>query len=332
MKVVITGGAGFIGRRLARRILEKGTLADAAGVQREVSKVVLFDIVEATGFEGDSRVETVAGDVSDKVQIAALIGNDAGSIFHLAAIVSAQAEEDYDLGMRINLDGTRHVLEAARALPHVPRLVFASSVAVYGGDNLPDTVTDQTPITPMTSYGAAKACGEYLVSDMSRKGFIDGRSLRLPTIVVRTGKPNRAASTWASSMVREPLCGVDMTVPVTRESNMSLLSPRRVVEAFVTAHEAPGEEIGGWRSMLLSGITVSAGEIAAAVERNKGNRKLGEITFQTDPAIQAIVNGWPGGTKGARAEALGIGTDSSIDEIVRHFIEDDLDNQIQGIF
>lgn len=332
MKVVITGGAGFIGRRLARRILEKGTLADAAGVQREVSKVVLFDIVEATGFEGDSRVETVAGDVSDKAQIAALIGNDAGSIFHLAAIVSAQAEEDYDLGMRINLDGTRHVLEAARALPHVPRLVFASSVAVYGGDNLPDTVTDQTPITPMTSYGAAKACGEYLVSDMSRKGFIDGRSLRLPTIVVRTGKPNRAASTWASSMVREPLCGVDMTVPVTPESNMSLLSPRRVVEAFVTAHEAPGEEIGGWRSMLLSGITVSAGEIAAAVERNKGNRKLGEITFKTDPAIQAIVNGWPGGTKGARAEALGIGTDSSIDEIVRHFIEDDLDNQIQGIF
>lgn len=332
MKVVITGGAGFIGRRLARRILEKGTLADAGGVQREVSKVVLFDIAEATGFEGESRVETIAGDVSDKAQIANLIGNDAGSVFHLAAIVSAQAEEDYDLGMRINLDGTRHVLEAARALPHVPRLVFASSVAVYGGDNLPDTVTDQTPITPMTSYGAAKACGEYLVSDMSRKGFIDGRSLRLPTIVVRTGKPNRAASTWASSMVREPLCGVDMTVPVTPESNMSLLSPRRVVEAFVTAHEAPGEEIGGWRSMLLSGITVSAGEIAAAVERNKGNRKLGEITFQTDPAIQAIVNGWPGGTKGARAEALGIGTDSSIDEIVRHFIEDDLDNQIQGIF
>lgn len=332
MKVVITGGAGFIGRRLARRILEKGTLADAAGVQREVSKVVLFDIVEATGFEGDSRIETVAGDVSDKAQIAALIGKDTGSIFHLAAIVSAQAEEDYDLGMRINLDGTRHVLEAARALPHVPRLVFASSVAVYGGDNLPDTVTDQTPITPMTSYGAAKACGEYLVSDMSRKGFVDGRSLRLPTIVVRTGKPNRAASTWASSMVREPLCGVDMTVPVTPESNMSLLSPRRVVEAFVTAHEAPGEEIGGWRSMLLSGITVSAGEIAAAVERNKGNRRLGEIVFQTDPAIQAIVNGWPGGTKGARAEALGIGTDSSIDEIVRHFIEDDLDNQIQGIF
>ena len=332
MKVVITGGAGFIGRRLARRILEKGTLADAGGVQREVSKVVLFDIAEATGFEGESRVETIAGDVSDKAQIANLIGNDAGSVFHLAAIVSAQAEEDYDLGMRINLDGTRHVLEAARALPHVPRLVFASSVAVYGGDNLPDTVTDQTPITPMTSYGAAKACGEYLVSDMSRKGFIDGRSLRLPTIVVRTGKPNRAASTWASSMVREPLCGVDMTVPVTPESNMSLLSPRRVVEAFVTAHEAPGEEIGGWRSMLLSGITVSAGEVAAAVERNKGNRKLGEITFQTDPAIQAIVNGWPGGTKGARAEALGIGTDSSIDEIVRHFIEDDLDNQIQGIF
>jgi nucleoside-diphosphate-sugar epimerase len=331
MKVVITGGAGFIGRRLARQILEKGSLAGTDGKQQDITKIVLFDVVEATGFD-DPRVETIAGDVSDKAQVASAVGMDADSIFHLAAIVSAQAEEDYDLGMRINLDGTRHVLDAARAMNHVPRLVFASSIAVYGGEDLPDVVTDDTPITPLTSYGAAKACGEQLVSDMSRKGFIDGRSLRLPTISVRTGKPNRAASTWASSMIREPLCGEDMVVPVTPESKMAMLSPRRVVDAFITAHEASGEQIGDWRSMILSGITVSAGEMADAVERNKGNRNLGKITFQPDPAIQKIVNGWPGGSHGARAEALGIGTDESIDEIVRHFIADDLDNQIQGIF
>ncbi|WP_416899994.1 MAG: D-erythronate dehydrogenase [Minwuia sp.] len=331
MKVVITGGAGFIGRRLARRILEKGTLAGPDGAQQDVSKLVLFDIVEAEGFD-DPRVEAVAGDVADWTQIDGLIGHDTGSIFHLAAIVSAQAEEDYDLGMRINLDGTRHVLEAARAMAHTPRLVFASSIAVYGGGDLPETVTDGTPVTPLTSYGAAKACGEQLVSDMSRKGFIDGRSLRLPTICVRTGKPNRAASTWVSSMIREPLCGEDMVVPVSPESKMSVLSPRRVVEAFIAAHEAPADKVGDWRSLLLSGITVSAGEIAEAVERNRGNRKVGAIRFQPDPAIQKIVNGWPGGARGARAEALGIGTDASIDEIVRHFIEDDLDNQMQGIF
>jgi len=331
MKIVITGGAGFIGRRLARRILEKGTMAGPDGAQQEVTDLVLFDVVAAEGFD-DPRVTTVAGDVADAAQVAAVIGDDAHSIFHLAAIVSAQAEEDYDLGMRINLDGTRHVLAAARALTHVPRVVFASSVAVFGGDDLPDVVGDDTPPTPLTSYGAAKACGEQLVSDMSRKGFIDGRSLRLPTISVRTGKPNRAASTWVSSMVREPLCGVDMVVPVSPDSKMALLSPRRVVEGFVIAHEADGAKIGDWRSLTLSGITVSAGEIAEAVERNKGNRKVGEIRFEPDPAIQKIVNGWPGGCKGTRAEALGIGVDGSIDEIVRYFIEDDLDNQIQGRF
>ena len=331
MRVVITGGAGFIGRRLARRILELGELAGPDGGPEAVAEVVLFDVAEAEGLD-DPRIRTVAGDVSDFAQVERLIGGDTGSIFHLAAIVSAQAEEDYDLGMRINLDGTRNVLEAARRLPRPPRLVFASSIAVYGGDALPDVVTDATPVTPMTSYGAAKACGEQLVSDMSRKGFIDGRSLRLPTITVRTGKPNRAASTWASSMIREPLCGEDVTVPVRPDSAMALLSPRRVVEAFVAAHEAPAAKIGAWRTMLLSGITVTAGEMAEAVERNKGNRKLGAIRFEPDPATQRIVDGWPRGAKGERAEALGIGTDASIDEIVRHFIDDDLDNQKRGIF
>lgn len=332
MRVVITGGAGFIGKRLARQILQRGSLTNAAGEEKPVTAITLFDVVEATGFGDDAIVDTVAGDIADAAQVAAVIGTDAESIFHLAAIVSAHAEEDYDLGMRINLDGTRNVIEAARAMPAPPKVVFASSVAVYGGANLPRTVTDETPITPQTSYGVAKACGEQLLNDASRKGFLDARSLRLPTICVRTGKPNRAASTWASSMIREPLCGVDMEVPVSPESGMALMSPRRVVDAFITAHEVAASELGDWRTLLLSGFTATAAEMQEAVVRNRGNRKLGEIRFNPDPKTQAIVNGWPSGTMGARAEALGIHTDASIDEIVRHFIEDDLDNQIKGNF
>lgn len=331
MKIVITGGGGFIGRRLAQSLLDRGSVTDANGEAREISSLVLFDVAEATGFD-DSRVTTVAGDISDADQVTDLIGDDTDSIFHLAAIVSAQAEEDYDLGMRINLDGTRHVLNAARSLPHVPKVVFASSIAVYGGADIPETVTDETPVTPLTSYGAAKACGEQLVSDMSRKGFIDGRSLRLPTISVRTGKPNRAASTWVSSMIREPLCGIDVEVPVSPASKMSVLSPRRVVDAFITAHEAGAGDVGEWRTLLLSGITVSAGEIADAVERNRGNRTLGTIHWQPDAAIQRIVDGWPKGSSGKRADALGIEKDGNIDEIIRYFIEDDLDRQIRGQF
>jgi len=332
MRVVITGGAGFIGKRLARQILDRGHLTDAAGVEQPIASVTLFDIVEATGFDDDPRVTTVSGDIADRAQVASVLGTDADSIFHLAAIVSAHAEEDYDLGMRINLDGTRNVIEAARGMATPPKVVFASSVAVYGGTGLPDTVTDETPITPQTSYGVAKACGEQLLNDASRKGFLDARCLRLPTISVRTGKPNRAASTWASSMIREPLCGVDMDVPVSPESAMALMSPRRVVDAFITAHEVAAERLGDWRTLLLSGFTATAGEMQAAVLRNRGNRKIGAINFRPDPKTQAIVDGWPSGTSGARAEALGIHTDASIDEIVRHFIEDDLDDQIQGRF
>ena len=332
MRVVITGGAGFIGKRLARQILQRGSLTNAAGEQTPVTAITLFDVVQAGGFGDAALVNTVAGDIADRAQVAAVIGSDTQSIFHLAAIVSAHAEEDYDLGMRINLDGTRNVIEAARALPTPPKVVFASSVAVYGGANLPPTVTDETPITPQTSYGVAKACGEQLLNDASRKGFVDARSLRLPTICVRTGKPNRAASTWASSMIREPLCGVDMEVPVAPESGMALMSPRRVVDAFITAHEVAAAALGDWRTLLLSGFTATAGEMQEAVVRNRGNRKLGQIRFKPDPATQAIVNGWPSGTRGARAEALGIHTDASIDEIIRHFIEDDLDDQIRGNF
>lgn len=329
MRVVITGGAGFLGRKLAADLLRRGALAGPSGQPEAVTEIVLFDTVAADGFS-DARIRAIAGDIGDAAQVRTLIGRDTGSVFHLAGVVSAGAEADFDLGYRVNLEGTRHVLEACRPLRRPARLVFTSSIAVYGGD-LPAVVTDATPITPQTSYGHQKAMGEALVNDFSRKGFVDGRALRLPTVMVRPGKPNNAASTWASSIIREPLAGVDAVCPVRPDTPMVCLSPRRTIEALVRAHELPAEAFGAWRGLLLSGITVTAAEMAAAVGRNAGNRKVGQIVWQPDAAIQKICDGWPKGARSERAAKLGFGTDRDIDEIVRAFIADDLDAQIRSL-
>ncbi len=320
MRVIITGGSGFLGRKLAKAILERGTLAGPDGSETPVTGLVLFDNVPPDDFGG--RAEAVTGDIGDGAAVRRLIGADAASVFHLAAIVSAGAEEDFELGYRVNLDGTRHVLEACRALARPPRLVFASSIAVYGGD-LPDVIEDDTPPLPQTSYGIQKLVGEQLIHDYSRKGYIDGRALRLPTIMVRPA-PNRAASTWASSIVREPLQGRDYDCPVEPHLAMACLSPRRTVDAFIAVHDLPGERLGLKRTLLLSGIRATAAEMADAVARNAGNRRTGAIRWKPDPATMRIVGGWPGEARGARAEALGIAPDATIDDIVRGFIADDL--------
>ncbi|MZR31829.1 D-erythronate dehydrogenase [Sneathiella litorea] len=326
MKIVITGGAGFLGKRLAKALLRRGNLAGPKGAQQEITELVLFDIAPEIDIK-DDRVRYISGDISDAGEINSLIDKDTASIFHLAAVVSAQAEEDFDLGFRINLDGTRHVLEAARALPHAPKLLFTSSIATYGG-GLPDVVTDETAQVPQTSYGTAKVMGELLVQDYSRKGYIDGRSLRLPTISVRTGLPNKAASTWASSIIREPLCGRDAVCPVSETTPMACMSPDKIIEALIHAHDLPAEAFGPTRSLLLPGISITAGEMAAAVERHKGNRQLGKILWQPDPAIQKIVDGWPRATHSARAESLGFEKDDNLDDMVRAFIEEDLEDQL----
>ena len=320
MRVIITGGAGFLGRKLARAILERGALAGPDGAPAPVSRLVLFDNVPPDDLGG--RAEAVTGDIGDAATVRDLVGGGAASVFHLAAIVSAGAEEDFDLGYRVNLDGTRNLLEACRGLARPPRLVFASSIAVYGGD-LPETIEDDTPPLPQTSYGIQKLVGEQLIHDYTRKGYIDGRALRLPTIMVRPA-PNRAASTWASSIIREPLQGRDYDCPVEPHVAMACLSPRCTADAFIAVHDLPGDRLGLKRTLLLSGLRATAADMADAVARNAGNRRTGAIRWTPDPATMRIVGGWPGEARGARAEAFGIAPDGSIDEIVRAFIADDL--------
>lgn len=317
MRVLITGGAGFIGRKLAHWLLADGRL-----LGHEITGLTLFDVVAAEGFS-DPRVTVEAGDIGDAAAVDRVVALGYDAIFHLAAVVSAAAEADFDLGMRVNLDGTLNVLAAARRLGTKPRLVFASSCAVYGGA-LPDVVTDDTPLTPQTSYGAQKAAGELLVNDMGRKGFIDSRSLRLPTIVVRPGRPNKAASTFASSIIREPLKGEEALCPVPAGTAMYVLSPRRVVDAFVRAIELPAEALGTNRTLLLPGITMTVAETIAALERIAGKAVTSRIRLQVDPVIDRIVQGWPARFATERAPGLGFRADTSMEEIIRQHIDDEL--------
>src|SRR3989440_3686297 len=314
MRVVITGGCGFLGQRVASQLLARG----------DVDELVLFDNAPpALPWPEDKRLSIVTGDIADAQAVRQVISAGTHSVFHLAAVVSGQAEADTELGYRVNLDGTRAVLDACRMLRTCPRVVFASSLAVYGGA-LPPAVGDETPLTPQTSYGTQKAIGELLVNDYSRKGFIDGRAVRLPTVVVRPGRPNRAASTFASSMIREPLAGPAAGCPVSPDTVMALASPRRIVAGLVHALGISGEAFGATRSLQLPGFSVSVGEMAAAMRRAGGEAAYARLRWQADPQDQAIVSSWPPSLATSRAEALGFGRDKNIDEVVQGVIEDDL--------
>jgi nucleoside-diphosphate-sugar epimerase len=318
VRIVITGGCGFLGHRLALLLLDQGSALGS------VDELVLFDNApSALPLPDDKRVRLVTGDIADRDTVKRLIAPGTDAVFHLAAIVSGQAEADIDLGYRVNLDGTRAVLDACRALGSCPRLIFTSSLAVYGGA-LPPSVGDDTALTPQSSYGAQKAIGELLVNDYSRKGFVDGRALRLPTVVVRPGLPNRAASTFASSIIREPLSGKDAVCPVAPETVMALASPRRVVAALAHALELPGEALGANRSLQVPGFSVQVGEMAAALRRAGGEAAYHRIAWQPDPAVQRIISSWPMALSTPRADALGFERDTGIDEAVRFFIDDDL--------
>jgi nucleoside-diphosphate-sugar epimerase len=315
MKVVITGGGGFIGARLARALLAGGTLGG-----QKISRLVLADQA-FRDLPSDERLKTLAGDISDPHFAARAITPDTDAIFHLAAVVSGAAEADFDLGMRVNVGGVRAVLDAARRCVKPPRLVFASSVAAFGGE-LPDVLDDSTTPAPQTSYGSQKVISEYLVADFSRKGFIDGRSLRLPTVVVRPGKANAAASSFASAVVREPLNGVPYECPLPPGTAVWLLSPRRVVDAFIHAHDLPASAWGTNRALNLPGITVNVAEMIEAM-RKVAPRAPERISFRIDPRIERIVMGWPVRFDTPRALSMGFKADPGIEAVIRDYIADE---------
>jgi nucleoside-diphosphate-sugar epimerase len=323
VNIVMTGGNGFIGRRLARELLAGGEAIGADDTRHRLEKLVLFDVARLDDeLARDSRVEQIVGDIGDPTALSAAIGAQTAAVFHFGAVVSAGAEADFDLGMRVNLDGTRNVLEACRRLPSPPRVVFASSLAVYGGE-LPKFIDDETPSYPQTSYGAQKACGELLVSDYSRKGFVDGRALRFPTILVRP-EPNLAASTFASTIIREPLLGRETTCPVEPRSVMAVMSIERLIDCIVLAYKLPAGAFGLRRALLLPAISASVEAMIAAVRRVGGEAAAKRITLRTDPKTQHIVDGWPGGVRAQRAESLGLRADATVEEIVGSFVHQDL--------
>ena len=322
MEVLITGGAGFLGMKLARTLLAHGTLADANGKQQPVARIVLMDRHAAQGFD-DPRIDVVEGDVADATVIARALTPSTDSVFHLAAIVSGEAEADFDLGMRVNLDATRLLLDQARHNGNRPRLVFASSVAAFGGE-LPEQVLDSTAPTPQGSYGMQKVVGELLVSDYSRRGYIDGRSIRLPTITVRPGKANKAASSFASGILREPLNGVEAVCPVPPETRVWAMSPRSAITNLVHAHEISSRDVGTGGAISLPGLATTAGEMVAALRRVAGDAVADRVRWEKDEAITRLVSSWPGSFLTPRAERLGFVRDASFDEVIRAYIEEEL--------
>ncbi len=317
MKIVITGGGGFIGFKLAKALLVRGTLA-----AEKIARLTLVDQAFPADLPKDPRLTTLAGDISDPKFAARAIAPDTASVFHLAAVVSGAAEADFDLGMRVNLQGIRNVLEQARKCARPPRLVFASSVAAFGGE-LPEVLDDSTTPAPQTSYGSQKVISEYLVSDFSRKGYLDGRSLRLPTIVVRPGKPNAAASSFASAVIREPLNDVAYDCPVGPETGVWLLSPRRVVEAFMHAHDLPASAWGSNRVVNLPGITVTVAGMIEAMAKIAGSQAAKRVSWKPDARIQAIVQTWPVRFATPRALAMGFRSDPGIEAVISDYIADE---------
>ena len=322
MKVLITGGAGFLGQKLAKQLLARGSLKDSDGVDQKIDKLLLVDVVEANDF-GDQRVKVIAGDISNPELMQQLITTEVQSIFHLAAIVSGQAEADFDLGMRINLDAARLLLETCRSAGHKPKIVFTSSVAVYGGA-LPEMVLDATALNPQSSYGAQKAICELLLNDYTRKGFVDGRVLRLPTISVRPGAPNKAASSFASGIIREPLNGKPSICPVSPDLRIWLLSPRYAIESLIAGHDLHSSVLGLNKSINLPGVSVTVGQMIESLRKISGDQVAARISVEPDSKVEAIVRSWPGAWDASRAKSLGLKADSNFESIIKAYIEDDL--------
>ena len=315
MNVLITGAAGFLGTRLARALLARGTLATGNHHEQRIERLTLIDIAPPHPI-GDARVQTLVGSIADPHVIEQALPPDTQALFHLAAVVSGQAEADFDLGMQANFDATRLLLERARRNGNQPRFVFSSSVAVFG-DVLPPIVQDDTAPTPRSSYGTQKLMCELLVEDYSRKGFVDGRALRMPTICVRPGKPNKAASSFASSIIREPLAGQGALCPVLPETLMWLMSPGLAIDNLLQGHALEAAALGSRRTVNMPGLSVTVSDMVSALERFAGRASSNRIRWEPDPSVERIVNSWPGRFATPRATGLGFQADQSFDDIIR---------------
>jgi len=323
MKVLIIGGAGMIGRKLSERLAKDGELGGKA-----ISSLTLHDVVEAAVPAGARMpVQVLTSDLPAAGEAAKLVADKPDTIFHLAAIVSGEAEQDFDKGYRINMDGTRNLLEAVRAAGHKPRLVFASSIAVFGAP-FPEAIGDEFFNTPLTSYGTQKNICELLISDYSRKGFLDGISLRLPTICVRPGKPNKAASGFFSNIMREPLTGHEAVLPVSESVMHWHASPRAAVEFMRHAATIDTAKVGPRRALTMPGLAVTVGEQIAALKKVAGDKVAARIRREPDPFIEQIVAGWPRKFAAKRAQDLGFRPDQSFEDIIRIHIEDELGGKI----
>lgn len=294
------------------------------GAAQAITRITLLDIVTApAALLTDTRVVSVVGDICDPACIEMRLTPQTHSVFHLAAVVSGQAEADFDLGMRINLDATRLLLERARHNGNRPRFVFTSSVAVFGGA-LPARVPDDCTPQPQSSYGMQKVLGELLVNEYTRRGFIDGRALRMPTVCVRPGAPNKAASSFASGIIREPLNGVDAVCPVSPDTILWLASPVTAIDHLVHGHEIDGSAFAGNRIVSLPGLSTTVRNMADALTRVAGAAVSERIGWLPDAAIERIVNSWPGDFITTRADAMGFGHDVDFDDIVRGYMRDEL--------
>ena len=317
MKVLIIGGGGFLGQKLVAKLAERGTLRGAA-----VEGVTLADLTAPALITAAFPVDGVALDIANPDAVRAVVGRGYDVIFHLAAIVSGQAEAEFDTGMAVNLMGSINVFEAARETGAAPVVVFTSSIAVYGGPT-PDPIPDDQALNPQTSYGAQKAAAELLLTDYSRKGFLDGRGLRLPTISVRPGKPNKAASSFMSSIFREPMQGQEAVCPVSPDYEHWFLSPRRCVDNLIHGAEIDAADLGTQRCFALPGRTHRIGDMVDAMRRIAGDAAADRVRWERDPALEAIVLGWKARLDPAKALSLGFVADEGFEDNIRYFLEDD---------
>ncbi len=317
MRILITGAAGMVGRKLVERLTRDGMLNGA-----KISSLTLHDIVPPPAVSG-IPTEIRTGDLSQNGAVEALVATRPDVIFHLAGVVSGEAEANFDLGYRVNLDGTRALFEAVRHVGIFPRIVFTSSIAVFGAP-FPPVIPDDFHPTPLTSYGAQKLISELLLADYTRKGFFDGVGIRLPTICVRPGKPNKAASGFFSSIIREPLGGREAILPVPRDVVHSHASPRAAVNFLLHAAEIDGDRIGPRRSLSMPAVAVSVAEQIEALRRCAGDRAVALIREEPDQTILEIVQGWPTRFAATRARALGFAAEDSFDAIIRAHVEDEL--------